>query len=245
MPNMRNLLFNLSRLFKSNPLLYTVWFFIRRSRLNKRIRFFSTHTKLFVTGFPRTGNTYLSFLVRSVFHTLNFVHHLHTTASIKISLLFRVPTFVLIRDPFNCIASNYLKHYAPVGLPRKLDKALIHKLCIEYVDYHSYVLKNVDRLRLIDFKQLIESPEEVIISIAEVLKSNLTTDRIIETVRTASPIFKGARDPLGASLPTPAKEKAKAEMKDFITNFPGLKPANVLYRSLIKSIDYANPTAVL
>lgn len=234
---MKYLLTTLKRAFKNNPFLYNLWFVALRSRTaRKKIKFFTKETEFFITGFTRTGNTYATFLVKTCIPSINFVHHLHTVASIKIALNRKIPVVVLLRDPLGCIASNYLKFYSEYYLPERINKTLISRILIDYIDYHKFILNNRHKIDLISFDEIKNNPVLFVKNVSDKTGVCLSVESIENTMRISSSKFRGARDILGASLPNSTKEREKALLIDAILSMKEMQQAKMLFKELNVSI---------
>lgn len=170
-------------------------------------------------GYPRSGNTYSLHLIKTLYPDLGLVHHFHAIAPIKIALKKKIPVFILVRDPMNAITSWYLKELSFKGQGfdnTKIDIALLGDLAQYYYIYYQWVVIHKIRLQLIPFKELIDNPisimKRVNFSLPEDIR--LTESYIFAGVEAASKTGFGAKDKLGASLPTKEKEEAKSFLKE-------------------------------
>ncbi len=84
----------LRKIIRSNPFLYKIWF---KNVRNSKTNLPKENDLFFFTGFPRSGNTYLTNLMKLIFPSLNFSHLLHTIASIKLAMNIKIPVFVIVR----------------------------------------------------------------------------------------------------------------------------------------------------
>ena len=169
---------------------------------------------------------------------MEYVHHFHSIAPLKIALNRHIPTFVLFRYPGASISSNYLKTFAMQGnistLQIQTDLRLLRELTKAYSDYYQFVSMNTDYLNLIDFETLISNPASVMVSINQEISEQLQLHRhsIIRSVNEIKDRDFGARDPLGSSKPTPDKEHAKKTLIDSIGQFEEYGRCLELYESL-------------
>src|SRR6056297_2644722 len=146
---------DLKNRFKSNTYLYRLWFYAIRSRTGDKVRLPEKSDHLFLDGYPRSGNTYLSGLLRFAHRDLRFASHLHVTASIKMALEKDVPVFVLMRSPEDAVVSNLYN----IVQKKKLvpGKKLADEMLIQYINYYSIVEKNLNKLSVILFESAIDN----------------------------------------------------------------------------------------
>lgn len=239
--------------FKSTPFLYKIWFYLLynsriwfyfvQGKINKiRIHWFSKDTQLYYDGFPRSGNTYLQYLVNLVWPYLEAVHHLHAIAPIKIALARKLPVFIIWRAPADTIASNYLKWHVvrgieiPAASPLELNLRLLHSFLEEYIDYYSFILNNKDKFHLVHFKSLIYESEKTLIRINNILPADLKVDiaTINKNVKSAKKTSFGAKETYGASLPNESKNKAKSLIIKKLRTMPSFDKAQKLYLNTFK-----------
>ena len=155
----------LKKLIRLNPLLFSVWYHLYRKHRGVPIKFFSTSTKLYLDGYPRSGNTYSLHLITTLWPDLSFVHHFHAIAPIKIALKKKIPVFILVRDPMNAIASWYLKKLTFKGLDfnsKNIDVSILKGLASDYHVYYQWVLEHRARLELIPFEELVRNQNSVL-----------------------------------------------------------------------------------
>lgn len=69
---------------KTHTILYKIWFYLKSSKPMTSLP--NKKNLFFLTGYPRSGNSYFTNLLKYLNPKLNFSSHLHTIASIKIAL---------------------------------------------------------------------------------------------------------------------------------------------------------------
>lgn len=207
---------------KRYPVLYRLWYLLYRRNTGVPLKWFSAGTQLYVDGYPRSGNTFAQFLIKNLWPGIEFVHHFHAIAPLKIALNRHVPTFVLFRHPAASISSNYLKTFALRGSTNTAQIAsnpgLLTELTRTYREYYDFVSRNTDDLMLIDFDSLISEPASVMVCINRKIPEELRLQHelINQRVNEVKDREFGARDPLGSSKPSPDKERAKNTLIDAI-----------------------------
>ncbi|MEX0967263.1 MAG: hypothetical protein WD077_08490 [Bacteroidia bacterium] len=222
---------------KSNPVLFWLWYHLYRKHRGVRVNWFKKESSFYFDGFPRSGNTFGIFLIRSIWPQLHVVHHLHAVAPIKIALKRKLPVFILFRDPLNAISSYYLKHFALRGrapADDALDQTLLQMLISDYIQYYQYVNDNRNRVNLFTFGMITKSPAEVMKNINSKLPERaMLNDATIEAkVNELKDKPFGAKDKLGASFPTVEKEIKKKKVIVFLQNHPDFQKCQSLYQNL-------------
>ena len=135
----------LRNVIKGSPLIYP--FYINKiRRLN--IDFPDESTDLHLTGFPRSANTYCRQIVKEVFPELNIISHIHTIASLKKALKHDKPIALLLRSPLSTTSSMLMK----------FDYKKEGEVLYDYIKYHDFVLKNIDKIEIFRFEEVIDSP---------------------------------------------------------------------------------------
>lgn len=222
---------------KSTRIGFKLWYHLyRKPRISKKNRhFFNEKTKLFITGFPRSGNTYAAFLIDNVFDKLNYVHHFHSVGPVKIALQNKVPVFVLVRDPLNSITSYYLKllSYDKKEFTGNVDMKLLQSTAEFFVFYHKGILKLSNKIEIVSFQDLIKSPVSTLAKVNERVNFGHTEEDLIALFEKASQKQFGAKDTLGSSLPNETKEQYKKTLQESLLNLPIYKECELLYNQLM------------
>ena len=89
-------------LAKCNVLSFVPIAYFRQN--NKKI-LTTKDTDIVIEGFWRCANHYAVFAFKNAEKNTNIAHHFHASAQIKIAIKKNIPSLVLIRNPFDCIAS--------------------------------------------------------------------------------------------------------------------------------------------
>ncbi len=224
-------------IIKATPIGFKLWYHLyRKPRITKKNRhFFNDNTKLFITGFPRSGNTYAANLINHVFEDLNYVHHFHSVGPIKIALNRKVPTFVLVRDPMNAITSYYLKllSYDRKEFNGNVDQKLLESVAEFYVFYHQGVSNLKNKVEIISFQKLIQEPQDMLKKVNDCVTYGLSNEQIKSKFEEASQKSFGAKDTLGSSLPNETKEFYKKTLQNALEKMPIYQKAESLYKTLI------------
>lgn len=222
---------------RRNPVLFKLWYYLYRKNRGVTIDFFRPETVLYLDGYPRSGNTYSLHLIRSLWPDIHFVHHFHAIAPIKIALRRNIPVYILVREPLNSITSWYLKELSMKGKgfnENELSVSKLSSLAKDYEIYYKWVQKNLLKLRIVDFNRLTKEPEYIMLKInaslpKQYMLSDIELNSKLATVRNSS---FGAKDKLGASLPTPEKETAKLILKERLLTMDVYNECLAVYEEL-------------
>jgi hypothetical protein len=112
-------------------------------------------TDLIVEGFPRTANSYAVALVNQLLPDLSIAHHSHSIASIKEGIRLNKAVVILVREPRDTLASYATRRIDLRG--SNLYKNLILGI-VEYRSFYTFIIKNLDRVEIVDFEKLIQNP---------------------------------------------------------------------------------------
>lgn len=224
----------LRRIFSDIPLFYKIYFQLIRKHCGIRPTYFTSETNIYYDGYQRSGNTYFSHLIKKCFPELDGVHHLHKIAPIKIALRNNIPTFILIRDSEEAISSNYLKHYAPKGvIPEELNFKLLNRMAADYYHYYNFVNNNIERIIIVKFDELINTPVNIVKMVAETMNLKAGDEySIMEKVKQTSDTYRGATSKYGSSKPNIYKEREKNKIKKQLPFINNYKHAKKVYRKI-------------
>jgi hypothetical protein len=156
--------------FKKYVFTYVIYFIIARRNFDKLP---NRKNSFFLTGFPRSGNSYFTNLIKYCKPDLNFSNHLHTIASIKMALNKNILVLVIFRSPLDSISSLYVMKNKSV----QINQLLLQSLLKEYIDYYEFLNKNRRDLNFISFEKVTVNPNYFIEELINVLpKFNFTDD---------------------------------------------------------------------
>lgn len=143
--------------FKSNPILYWLWFSFSKKRFDSNVRLPRKSDDFYFDGFPRSGNTYLSGLLNHIYPELKFASHLHCIAGIKMALLLNLPIVVVFRNPKDSVSSLILSKYKDKELNVKTE-IVVEKL-LYYLEYTKFINSNSNNLFMIHLDQFLEDEQ--------------------------------------------------------------------------------------
>ena len=226
---------SLRTLFSTNPYLYFIWFKIYRSNRGLKIKWFNNQSKIFFDGYPRSGNTFLAHLMRAIYNDKNIIHHFHAVAPLKIALNKNIKSVIIIRNPQDSISSNYLKKHELKTLPEETNLKLLKMMLNDYIVYYKFIYKNVNKIHLVKFSDLINNPETTLLNIDNFLHNYSKIDdkeKIKDCISKRRKVKFGATSKLGASLPNKQKEDLKSILKKELKNLKESKEADNIFKKI-------------
>ncbi|QAA81294.1 hypothetical protein EI546_05930 [Aequorivita sp. H23M31] len=198
------------KIIESSPFLFYIWYHLVRKNRGLKIDYFSQKTKFSLDGYPRSGNTFATSLVKNIFGKDVFIHHFHAIAPIKVSLRKNIPAFILIREPEEAITSYYLKWYSfkRKPIPKEINTKLLKKLTNQYVEYYKYVQQKKNKLEIIEFRDLVRNPKQFIADINNKVYQNELEIGSAQMEKAINS-YRGATETFGSSKPNPEKKDLK------------------------------------
>ena len=113
----------------------------------------SMKTDVCIEGYPRMANTFFVVGVRKTINkNIIIAHHLHVPAQIIKAIKNGIPAITLIRSPIEAISSHILRN------PRLSYQDAINW----YIDFYTPLLPLIDKIFVIDFKSVINEPQDMI-----------------------------------------------------------------------------------
>jgi hypothetical protein len=228
----------LRKLIQTNPLLYRIWFnLIRKSKTTATLP--DKKDYFYFGGFPRSGNSYLTNLIKELHPKVPFSHHLHTIAAIKIALNEKIPVVIIVRHPLECIASLQVMNQKDQD---EINKPLLERYISEYIHYHAFVLKHKQDLEIVVFEKTIKSPDEFLTTLYEVSDpkidpvktEELSVERLSEKTTIGEKQKKMDKEHAVrfSSLPNKERTKLKEGIKAVLMELEDLQTCIALYDQL-------------
>ena len=197
---------------------------------NQSALFPDKHTKLHLTGFPRSANTYCYNILKVAFPSLPLSTHIHTAASIRLALRFNVPTLVLVRDPVSTCCSLLLKHHIE---PTAKE---VGSLLLDYIEYHDVVMKKSAQLGILRFEDAVSSPEYIIRVVCQRLDFDLNNSAVEEKALAGQQLVEvkeSDKSVEGSSLPNEERKQMKIGVESHVRNHLLCARALELYAQLL------------
>lgn len=144
-------MYKLRSYFRTIPFLYKFWF----SFVSKQTASLPKKDNLFyLGGYPRSGNSYFSNMLQYLFPKINFSHHLHTIAAIKIAFKINLQVFIIVRNPIDSISSLYVMKCND----NYENNDLLNLLLDDYIDYYNFLVSKYKLINFINFDTCISNP---------------------------------------------------------------------------------------
>ena len=224
----------IKRFTKNNALPYYIWFKLIREK-KSRLSLPQKGDLFYFDGYPRSGNTYTTSLIKFFFEGIRFSHHLHTVGAVKIALSKNVPPLLIFRDPYDAIPSLYITKFQAKDLRLKIvDTKVLNEITKGYVDYYSFSLKHLSKVKLIAFQEVIEEPSLFLQFLIK--EFNLPeTDNILEKIEHHKAFIKskeGKKKLKYSSLPNEQRTELKQNIKSSLAELPSFQNAQTTYHNL-------------
>ena len=143
------------------PVPYRFWLGRHSRKIGKPKKLPEMTDSIYLDGYPRSGNTYFTALVRQLEPQVKFADHLHVVAPIKIALSLKIPTFILMRNPDDAILS-YMVHIEQLGVKsgkRNLNpNELAGQLTSDWLRYYRFVDSYFSRLTVVLSEAAFKDP---------------------------------------------------------------------------------------
>jgi len=176
----------------------------------------------FVGGYPRSGNTFLEFVLSKTYGTQNV---LRSHSTLDLAQNYDKDVCVVIRNPIQAIASWH-QYRTQTGI--HFDKNLSLEADFNYyLRFYKYVQKHFDQLLLLDFSQFSCNITYIQNKIESKYHRKLSVSLDIEALKKEMIVRGGANH-----LPRKANTSRK-QIELQVLEHPLLKDATDLYKCLI------------
>ena len=225
------------KIVSRNVFLYKLWFYSVRKYRGDYSELPSVNDKLYIDGYPRSGTTFFSGLVRRVYPNKTFSNHLHVISGLKIALRFKLPIFVILREPKDAIISNLYRNIRD-NKRKKPTHKLIEALVISYYNYYLFVSNQIDNINLFVFRKCIKNELLLVQRIAEIAdfnkQPNSSLRKLLDDYYTNMRQKEASKDPQSSSLPNSQREKFKKEYLTKVINSPSYNMVEKIYTELVE-----------
>jgi len=204
-----------------------------RSRKTPYLMVKKGETKICIEGYPRSSNSYLVRMFRLANNTpfgCHICHHTHSIHSVRKAIKFKIPVLIIIRNPIDAIISNCFY----VG---KFNRQIISIEINKYLDFYSWVSKNLDKIVLVKFEGTISNFNLVITKLNKRFDTKFNTFldekkanlQVIQEIQNNSP---NKDDPYKIPIQNNLRKKMSDSLRLRVANHPKIKKALNLYYSL-------------
>lgn len=221
----------LKTLFKTQTLLYKLFFHINKKNLSKGIRLPKKGDDFYFEGYPRSGNTYVYNLIKSLNPETESCSHLHVVAGLKIAKTLSIPSIVIIRKPEDAIASNF---YTQMNKKEnRLENAILTEVIEDWIVFYSYVLKIKYKAHIISFDKFLNDKYSELNKVAHFLKMDDLNpqgfDEVLKKNDDKMKMKENNKEISYSSLPSGKREEFKRINKEKIINHPKFQMALNIY----------------
>ena len=222
----------------SNPLAYKAWFLLYRYRKSPKPTLPAAGDCLYIDGYPRSGNTYFTAAIKHIYADIHFANHLHQVAPIKIALQKEVPTFLLMRNPEEAIASYFQHVRDPRSTSLKSrwnDKDLCYALAVSWLLYYTNVSRLKEEIYLISADSAFQKPELAVKRIVELSRLSDISD-LDEKFASFDRYFKkhdSSKAQGSTSFPDSKREEQKNEIRKLVRTCDLLEQCWGLHQTLL------------
>lgn len=221
-------------LLKSNKVLYKIWFYLNKKKLSKNLRLPLKSDDYYFDGYPRSGNTFIKGFINFIFPNVKGASHLHTVAALKIALKLKLPAIVVVRNPFDAIASNLYRKSTNEG---SLTNSLIGEVVNDYINYYNYVDKNRKNILIVHFSDFFKDSTFQTLEIIKFLKVEELDGNSIQSKFEDFELKMKSRESKKrnevSSLPNQKRMEFKDKLKNKILSNPQYFVAQKVYKKLI------------
>ena len=130
----------------------------------------TTQSELVIEGYPRSANSYLYHAIKRNNTCIKISSHLHTPLQIKKAINYNIPHITLIREPKDAILSLLVAN----------PNLNIEYAVNSYINFYESLLTIVEKLNIIEFNDLINKTNEILIFIDSLVdrKLNINIENI-------------------------------------------------------------------
>lgn len=228
---------NAKELFKSNPALYRIWFFLLKNRINNgEIVLPSSENTWYFDGYPRSGNTFYKGLLMVLYPELEGASHLHCIAGLKLADKEKLKSVIIIRHPIESVSSFYYTKTHRYEGRKKLKVKLLSELLREWINYYTYILTRAN-ICVIEFSPSDDKIVENVREIEDFLSLKTLSDAdLISKIEKHHESFKGGennKELAYSSLPKKERTEFKETVKSQLQSLPEFAKAVKIFDTLI------------
>jgi hypothetical protein len=200
-----------------------LWLFDEATTTWGEREFNQNKSNICVSGYPRSGNTFLNYVIFKMYPSLNVFNNFHTIKSIEN----HSTVFIPIRNPIDCIGSwaYYQKYYFGDGYLFKIEDINTDTITNDinyYLRFHNDAMNFKNKITLLDFDVFTKD----INYIEDKFKIKKEKNVNIDTV-------KRQMSMTDKKINLPANNKKKLnEIKEQVSQHPRIQECYDLYNKL-------------
>lgn len=245
MSRIRRFMFKLRTFLGNYPKLFFGLYGLKK---RNRDLFIKPNTELVVSAYPRTANTFFIVALEHIQkREIKIAHHLHVPALAMRGIKRNIPTVVLVRKPEDAISSLLIREqHISIDLAIKA-----------YIQFHKPLLKNLNRVLIVDFSRITEDFPSIIDEINRKFGMQLENysdlepldnDVIFQKIEAINKRFnKNQLVETMVSRPSELRDDLKSEISAKLRSdkhSDDLDLCNSIYRKLCKTNDNALQASV-
>lgn len=181
--------------------------------------------EVIVAGYPRTGTTFLSFVLKEHYGS-NIHNDMQTHTIVDIEFNFNNSIIVAVRHPLDSI-SSWVDFRKLINHPRLIDKLPISADVNYYIRFYSYVLSVLDRVVLFDFNKFTTDLDYTTKKLKQTFNIEPLQILDIQTLKDKMLRYGGA-----SNLPRKSYDKINA-IKELVIKEPRYQEAVDIYNKLL------------
>jgi hypothetical protein len=200
-----------------------LWLFDEESKTWVELEINQNESNVCVVGYPRSGNTFLNFVIGKMYPSLGQLNNFHTIKSIQN----HTKVFMSIRNPIDCIASwaYYQKYYFGDGYSFKIkniDNDTISKDINYYLRFHNNAINFIDKITVLDFDLFTKDTNYIEYKLGIVREKKINVENIKKEMSMSDKKI---------NLPTNNKKKLN-EIKEQVSQHPRIQECYNIYNTL-------------
>tara|TARA_Y100001935_G_C17248698_1_gene479769 strand:- start:88 stop:756 length:669 start_codon:yes stop_codon:yes gene_type:complete len=128
-------------------------YFIYFNKVRYPKKCINKNTNITIDGFERSANTYSLYYFKELNKDTKIAHHSHSYQQMIHSLEKKIPTILLIRNPYDAIISSYIYHF---------QKVPVQLLADTWINFYKPLIPFKDNLIVSDFNTTISNFSKII-----------------------------------------------------------------------------------
>ena len=185
----------------------------------------TSNTDIVIEGFPRSANSFSvkAFKFANGEDTYKIATHLHAYPQIVMGVKYKIPTLVLVREPFACIASYAALRAQNYGVNKFNRGHNIKWLLDDYVNFYEALLPYKSEVCVAHFKEVLEDYGQVLKNLN--IRYGTSFKEFEHTPENVETVFSSAKEHLSPS-------KKRDDIKNlYVKELEGLRETKAFRRA--------------